>query len=406
MSARRKAGGKGKLDEKEQAALAALRVVREEENPDAPLWVQPRCRPCVARRTRRCEFVREVVDDLEARGVVAALRRVETQIVTDHLPRGWLSRKFEGYESRAEWLAAHAVVVTTNDGTIHLPAQPTKALRTAYRLLIPVDPETKERVGRLGAFDDDRRQMLNRAKTLVQHRTIPKKLAKQIDHIEKLARLHAGGADANAVAPGLLKHLRRYHGKLANQKYSVGLMTKEEAESRLDAGNLIGLLKWSPLHKSGAAPGTVAGWWARRELQVRSRADRAIGVYEIQDGVWSSAAASIENLASGSDGDGAFTPNMRTLNRDTVVGGGRRHNGATVDTRAAEGGTISVDMRFALDSLDPLERSVLLTWADYQKLSRVSEVLGITEGEAKANLRSARAAMQARLVSYQGSAEE
>ena len=404
-AARRRAKVSGPLSQAEYADLAALRAQREADHPDAPLWVQSRCRMCGRRRARRQRLVRGVIADLEQLGVVATLRNAETQIVTNQLPPGWLDEPVDSFPSRAEFLAANAIVTTRVGGEVHLPDDHTKALRAAYRLLIPVDPDTTKdggsgRSGRLGAVDSDRRQMLEHVKRLAKEPGVPQKLVKQVEHVEKIAFLHAGGDDANAVAPALLEHLSRYHGKFAAAKYSAGLMTKEEAESRLNAGNLIGLLKWSPLHESGAAPGTVAGWWAARELQVRSRADRAIGVYEIEKGVWSSAATSLEGIAS-SGNDGGFVPNMRALNRDTVVGGGQRRNNATVDSgMPGADSTISIDMQTALSTLPTIDRHVLLAWADDGKLSHVSEALGITLGEAKRRLNNARLLMQERLAGY------
>jgi hypothetical protein len=392
---------------------------RIEAAPRAGLRPQSRCRECNSRQAARRVVAQKVAADLESRGVTVTIRSASRRLLVDELPAGWLSRSVGKAQSRAEALAGEGITLVERRTMLPLlPGNPTKALRTAYRLLIPVDPVTKKRkkgepeddaprrVGRVGAIDDDKLYFLHKLEELAASPGVPKKLRKHVEHVKGLAYLHAGGQEASDAVQALFPTYRRHHGKYANARVKAGLLTREDAELRLNAGILIGLLKWSPLHTSGALPTTRVAWYALRELQLRTRADRAIGVYEIEKGSgnWTKAATSIDGLGgkhADDEGGGSFVPQMTGITQDTLVTGNKLRNGkpvATADDREA----MRADLTIAMRGLDATDQQIILWVSQRKKIPQIAEDLGITTKEAKKRLAGVRKILKVQLADYEG----
>lgn len=366
--------------------------------------VQSRCRECNARQSARRTLTQHVATGLERRGATVTVRSAYRRLLVRDLPNGWLDRAVGSIPSRAEALAASGVAVVDQRTKLPmLPKDPAKALRTAYRLLVPIDPESGANEGRLGSLDDDKLYLLTKLDELASKPGIPKGLTKHVEDVKQVAAIHAGGHTADEAARKLFPSMRRRHYKFAAKTVALGLLSREESDARMNAGIMIGILKWSPLHKKHAALASVIGWWVLRELQLRTRADRDIGVYEIEPGVWSKAACSLSGLGgkcSDDEGGGSYVPNMKPVNGDTVVGGGRQRNGTYVAKPEDGPEALRADLTAAIRTLDVSDQKIILWVAEGKTIGQIGKELGMTTSETRRRLKNARAKLQSLLNTY------
>jgi hypothetical protein len=428
--ARRDLARRKRRGEKNLPSLEQRQAEYAISKPDAPLYHQPRCIECDRASHKLRTVAKAVVAKAKEAGVkVIKLAGVNTQLVVDGVPSRWLAmptswtvpcdsdihkgskcklcdgskKRVVKFASRAEELAAVGLAVTDTDGTVPLPTNPTKALRAAYRLLVPVDPDTGKRAGRFGALGSDRTQLIERLPTLTTKKGVPKKLASLAEFAVEHALLHAGGDEADKITDELLPRYRRRNYKFARAKWASGLMSREEADARLDAGNLIGMLKWTPLHPSGARPATIIYTWAKRELQQRTRADRPIMVAKQKDGTWSQRAISYDALSSGgNDGDDAYTPLVKKSSSSDGHGGQRRNgNPSSHEPEGESADSLKNDLRTAMASLTKTDREIVSrTFLFHEKLSVIADDLGMTKGVAAQRLSALTCVLRNRLADY------
>ena len=372
---------------------------------------RPRCDDC--RRTMKARFqsARWLQRTLDAKGIEVKVANRARDVRVSQRPDE------AGLNDHAEPLAAAGIVmVLDRTGVPVLPIQPTAALRTAYRALIPLHPTNGEAEGRLGPLCNDRTYLLGIISKLAKQPGVHPKLAAQAENVRDLALLHEGGLEANDALGRLLGRFRKMFYKHALAKWKLGLMTKEEAEARLDAGILIGLLKWTPLHPKMAKPGSVVGWWAPRELQIRTRADRAIGVMPIYDDEkerkkgakpkvvgYTKAAVSYDALSAGNSyDDGTFTPIMSKVSADESHCGQRRNNKPTTPVPSDDAASaLATDLDAAFAMLDADDAAMLRAHlVERKSITKIAAAQGMTESEARRRIRAAQAAMRDHLSDY------
>ena len=371
---------------------------------------KPRCTDC--RRTMRERFraARLVQRDLDTRGISVTVRDRCRDVRLSKRPKEkWLVK-------HCEPLAAAGIVLVNDSNHVPiLPADPTAAIRTAYRALIPLaivpkkgNKKETEAIpsGRLGPLGRDRLWLMGHLHRLARQPGVSKFLAKQASDVIDLALLHEGGVAADDACVAILDRYRRRCYKLALAKWTSGLMDKESAEARLDEGILIGAKRWTPLHPRKAACGTLVFYAAIRELQIRTRADRAEGVYELPDNQgWSQAAVSYDQIMTRSVDDACkFDPGEDAKVGADGIGGGARHNGhaATGIPVQYSDETLAVDLAAAFSQLDP-DDVKLITDRLVEKFSikKIASARGITTGEATRRIRSAQAKLKDHLSDYE-----
>lgn len=428
--AKRDLASRRRRGEKKLPSLKKRQAFYAKTRPDAPLYHQPRCIECDRATAKRRRVVQGVVAQAKAAGVmVAKLTHVNTQVVVNDLPPRWLSAqtsktvpcdsdahkgsqcklcdgtgdRLMKWPSRAEELAAVGLAVVDTEGNVLLPSNPTKALRTAYRLLVPVDHGTGKRAGRFGALGPDREQLIGRLPALIVKKGIPKKLASLSKFVVEHAILHSGGDEADAICEELLPRYRKRNYKFSRAKWASGLMSREEADARLDAGNLVGMLKWSPLHPSGAKPTTIIYTWAKRELQQRTKADRPIMVAQQKDGTWTKRAISYDALSSGDGGgDDAYTPLVKKSSSSDGHGGQRRNgNPSSHEPDAESGGELTNDLRTAMSELTKTDAEIVRrAFLHHEKIVEIADDLGMTKGEATQRLSALTCVLRNKLADY------
>jgi hypothetical protein len=246
----------------------------------ADLGDRPSCKDCIKTIAARHKKVGELRRAMDAQGIaVIVSNRARDVRLSERPDEKWLSLHAEIY-------AGFGIVLSDPKGTPILPSGPNDAIRTAFRALLPISPfngkKGKIRIqGRLGPLGNDRLTLLGMLPKLAKAQGVSPYLAEQVENVRDLAFLWEGGIDANDAFERLLDRLGKMSYKHARSKIALGLMTKAEANARWRAGFLTGLLKWSPLHTAGAQLGSRIDRWVFRELQIRTRADRAIGVMPI-----------------------------------------------------------------------------------------------------------------------------
>ena len=358
---RRKRKGEAPLSDEAFADLAAT-------NPaNAVLWIQVVCVECEPSRWAR-------------RTVFNALRRAHTDADIRRGDSRWRTFTASGNlpQQAVEEAAAKGLIRVDSDGSPALPVDPESALRFAYAGLICAN--------RVGEFAPEQQALVDAATKLVA--SMPDgKLTRRLPDVIDVALVRMNGKRASDAMTRILERYRSHHARYAWGKIKNGLMDEDAALARLDEGMLLGVLKWDPLHASKAALSTRCGWWVRRQLQIRTAADRPLGVYKTDEG-WSSAALSLGALSGGSDhGEGAdagiYDPHATSY---AARGCNQRAHAAAADEDRRM--SVQQDIRSALGSLSPCDREMIQrVYVDREQQKAVAADLGLTKEQLAGRLK-------------------
>jgi len=358
---RRKRKGEAPLTDEQFADLAASQPA------NALLWVQMVCIECEGARWARRTVFNALRRDHPEGDVRRADSRWRTFTATSALPN-----------SVVEEAATKGLIRVDSEGAPVFPADPVDALRYAYAGLICSN--------RVGEFASEQQALLDAASNLVAD--LPDgAITRRLDDVVDVALVRMNGKHASDAMTRILERYRSHHARYAWGKIKNGLMDEDAALARLDEGMLLGVLKWDPLHASKAALSTRCGWWVRRQLQIRTAADRPLGVYKTDEG-WSSAALSLGALSGGSDhGEGAdagsYDPHATSY---AARGCNQRAHAAAADEDRRM--SVQQDIRSALGSLSPCDREMIQrVYVDREQQKAVAADLGLTKEQLAGRLK-------------------
>ncbi len=368
---RRKRKGENLLSEQEYVALATSAPA----DPDR-LWVQMVCKGCEhARWARRTSF--------------RAMSRANPDAKIKQADSRW--RTFTAKElpaTEAEKAARAGLVRVDNLGVPVLPDDAVAALRVCYAAL------TSD--CRPGALGSDRVALFHAVPGLVAQLP-PSAMTARMEDVLDVALVRTWGPLASDAMTRILDRYRKHHARYAWAKIKAGLMDEEEALARLDEGILLGALKWDPIHESEAALSTRCGWFVRRTLQIRTRADRPLGVLE-QDGVWTQGAASLSEIGV-SDSDGA--PVEQHCVHYTARGCTQNAAAAAADDDART--TLAADLAAALNALDPQDREIVTrVLLERESQAKVAADLGLSKAKLALRLATLIELLRDKLSQYGG----
>jgi DNA-directed RNA polymerase specialized sigma24 family protein len=188
------------------------------------------------------------------------------------------------------------------------------------------------------------------------------KLLERVDDIVDTAYLQAGGSGASEAFTRIAGRIGNQYGKLVANRVNAETMrtrdrahAEENAKELRDVGIYKGAAKWNPYHKKGATLATKVFYDVKRELQIRTKADRAIGVLkDAKTNTWQSAALSLDKLtAESTDAEGGFEPFASRYS----LRGAKQHVSAAAADEDRKAATDS-DVRAALATLSSDDRLI------------------------------------------------
>lgn len=183
------------------------------------------------------------------------------------------------------------------------------------------------------------------------------RLLSLVDDTIDTAYLQAGGSGASDAFSRIVSRTAPHYGKLValrvrSESMRTGnkQLAEETARALRDEGIYKGAQTWNPNHKSKATLATRCYMPVLRALQIRTKADRAIGVLKDEEGKWQSGAVSLDALAvaeHGGEAGGSFEPYAERYS----LRGCTQHVGAHAQDQDRRVSIIS-DVTSALDDLD------------------------------------------------------
>lgn len=416
-------------------SLAEIEAELQTLTKKSALGARPQCDDCRRTLRERMAGVDELQAAMQKQDVVVEVRNRARDIRLSHRPdEAWLDRN-------AERFAAAGIVMTDMKRQPILPSGPNNAIRTAFRALIPINPRSGVPQGRLGPLCADRHYLMGMLANLAKVQGVSPVFAAQVDVVRDLALVWEGANESGDAFTRLLEQFGVRSYKHARVKWQLGLMTKQEADSRHQAGFLVGALKWSPLHPKQARLATRIDTWVFRELQIRTRIDRGIGVmpiYEadkdapvtfdvvngrvVQRGTtttatkkkkgeaapkvigYTKAAVSYDKVFGSADGDDSVsTPLMTKVSADGDCGGQRRNGKPSSPEPAAEHATgLATDLEHAFAALSSDDAKLVRDHLEKQvSLKDLAATRGITTTEARGRIKKAQAVLCSHLSSYE-----
>lgn len=324
------------------------------------LLVQPRCTACDRLRSRRKAFARAVL----SRFPDAELRVHDIGVAS----RLMLSSPMEDDALAVLVLAAarRGLSVIDSNGKLVAAEEHDDALHGAYALLT-----TSMRIGRLGVDQEDAIKLIRERSPLSKT-----KIGKWGQDVIDAVYVREGMSRASDAFVRIMARYKRHHAKIA-----WAIITQRKAEEdwvwgRYDEAFLHGIRKWDPT-KTGALP-TYIGHWVQRYLApTRTRADRALGVYQDADGKWSAPALSLQGLSEDADSS------LDIVAASYTAGGARPSPSADAAVGIAADVRVA-DVRAALSALTEHEQEI--AWRIYAN-GETQLAVGADLGMTRADLR-------------------
>jgi hypothetical protein len=257
------------------------------------------------------------------------------------------------------------------------------------------------------------------------HPQLVKKIAVTQDVIDA-APVRAGTSDASVHMEALLERVTPIVMKKVAERVIKGQFGEEEAKARMRKGVFIAAQKWEHDHPSGAKLSTVAFQRVRRELQLRTRADRIEGAFQyvnscncqhrqptwvtrldnnercssvclmcgVVKGSWGYHCSSLDAIGEGSTGEDAFVPHAAHYSASYITSS----DGEARD--AARTTALAADLRDAIGQLPDDECFIAMSLLEDVTPAEIAVQLNISKAKAVAKIAKVFSALREHLVDY------